>query len=1386
MSTSESITCPKCDRPVSDSKARFCSECGERVRPDETSVDPAERESPPQDQAAQQPSKTSVAQDETIGKAPAAPESGSTSPTTEAQEEKPGDNQERTSSTDAERPGGRVNAVDASGGGRVSIRGRSRRSERQVNVVDGQGGSVAIGENAKSYFYEIKANSVQIPGPDSDLERLSLRVVSAQDVNKVDSVFVEPTDYRSQHAGAISRTDNVFIVFGPAHSGKFTCAVKIGLDLCKAQQVIEPKFSIYNRRFRDPRSLVAFAGDKSLSQQHVYILEAAFENGVERSDLAGQALSALNSELRAKQNYLILTTEDSADKLADLHVIKVSAEVSHEQMDEVLQRHLSYYATNRETVQVPGELMGLTENHLEAIKGYFGQPWQADEYCRKLADLSPDATVDQLIECAKAVVREGQEPPRPWFNALSENARLYAMLVVLFESVDRSTLDDIYVTAVQKLRSEGVKLADARDIGLTTLLEQIRAHETEGHQVRFDGPGFEQEARRQIRNHHHLLWSLVDLLLALIETYRAPEHWELRRALGAAIGRLGIYRQPKLRGVLEALAAHSEGGVAAVAGYALDQVCQEGSEYHPFVLEVLAKWVKSGDPDRMWAASAAIWRMYDGLARMAREGDSRGVGGVAADTLRQTRENLTLLAKSFDSFSHAAQQKAFGEALKVMASDADNIEELAENPLVPLEVQERMYEQLDDWAENNIRAILHAIHWMAVGNARDVVSLLRDWLGNKEDQKLRAVGELAALQLFEENSGRDLQLLEDRHLPLLDLVGPLLLVDDDATRNMFRALLDWVQCPGWAERIHGALLRVANRATSEQAGALRDGLLEYWLDSGVPDAQHIMRSVLTRLAVMSGRPVEIPSYRHAVIALDASAEAVRGRSAARVGCRLHAGLDPLIDTYLVRMGQITPLGEPGQPLSAALLQPDHARSRLLYEPLDALNPAATSLSVALTTGLILDHADVYSASWADRLIVAAVGERSAWLDTRKAEHPELVVFLSSFRSHLTELENKLNEQLVRYLAARSADEWRAAVGFPLKSGAVITEGDDEVLTELVGHLDQIEYEGEARQILGTIFWIAASDPARCVALLRSWLLSPDELCARMGTACATALFELYAARQRPPAVAEYACLLELAPSLGSRGWQAVEVVLRMARAWAAEPGWGQRLFARPDGMPSELVRMVHTVLPDDRAKVSRLLTDWMQPSGDKVMPLEPVVRLARLLLIQMAAGTHTQLPELPPGSTYSVVLLDARGEDKDQAGLLELAAVLFEGISERFQQKVQLLVYRLGELGLVAGPGEKPKPADLAPPEAGQRPRLLGPLLEQLSLPQIGFSLFLSSAPALDEEDWRATAWSSSLLVYGRPSDVQQTSVFKLVPSQAKTEDAKRVLLDLLAQQIGA
>jgi hypothetical protein len=1482
MSTSDSATCPRCGRPVRESDDRFCGACGAELHPDQTSAGNGKAGPPSLDASDATSPETPSAEEQIRDNVQTAFHNDTSSRATAESDIQPiREDGSAAEPPDAERTDRQENATDESGSDRGAARKHSKGKAPQAGSADRQSESVSAEDVAKSYAYKRDAQTTRPPKPDVDLERLSIHPLNTDDVEKVEAVFVEPPDYAAQQHGVTSHVDRVHLVYGPRRSGKLTCAVKLGLDLCAAQQAGEPKFSIYDRRFHDPRTLLAFVLDKSLTrgadirwrrlrenlvdsfslaelrilcfdlapelfrelpnnqhttdiaidliyymertgrtadliiecerqrpdltwrdasrssdsragatealtQPQVYIIEQAFENGVERSELAADALNALNSELRAKQSYLILTTEYDYEKPSDLHVPQMSAKIPHEQMDKVIERHLDYYARDRKTVQVPEALALQTKKNLTRFTELFSLPWQVDQYCRKVADLPSDSPLDALIECAAKVVQAGQEPPRRWFSNLSENERLYAMLAVLFEGLDRLTLDELYVTAVHKLRSEGVTLADARDVGLTELLEKIHAHETEAQLVRFDGPSFEQEARRQIRNHHHLLWSLIDWLWDLIEAYRAPAYWELRRALGAAIGRLGIYHRPKLHGVLTRLATETDGGVAAVAGYALDRVCQEGPEHQPFVLEIVADWVKSGNPNWMWTAGAAIWRMYDGLARTARAGDNRGLVSVATETLGQLRADLTLLAKSFDVFNTEAREEALRKALTDMASEADSVDDLALSLLVPSEVQQRMVDQFNYWAERNLRGILHAVHWMAMGNARDVVGLLREWLTENGDGKLRAIGELAASQMFEESAVRDLQLMEERHRPLLDLIEPLLLADCDAVRVMMRALMTWAQQPDWAKIVHSELVRVANRAKPDAAQTLRNGLLEHWLESEEPDIQHIARSVLTRLAIMGGAPVEMPGYSHAAVVLDASLEAMRGRSLARVGQRLHAGLDPLIDTHLVRMGQITVRGAPEQPPSPALLQPSHQYPRLLYEPLAALSPARTSLSVALTTGPILDFADVCSEPWADRVMVATVGKQPGWLDAHQAAHPELVVLTKSFPSHVVLLEQQLNKQLVRRLAMRSADEWRKAIEGSLKPEATFAGDDDEALTKQVGRLDDIEHEDSARQILGTIFWYAGSNPARCVELLCKWMLSSDALCVQMGTACATGLFELYAARNEPPAVTEYACLLELAALLGNRGWHSVEIVLKTARKWVTEPGWDQRLFARPDGATSELVRMVHAVAPQDRSSIRRLLIDWLEPSADRTPPREPVMRLARLLLIQTSAGERVQLPDLPAGSTYGVVLIDAEYDNRDKIGLCELAAKLIAKIPERSQKNVHLLVYRLGELGLVAGPGERPKAADLAPSKGSGRARLIGPVLEQLPLPQVGMAVLLSSGPALDEEDWHNTAWSSRLLVYGWPIGDRRPSAFRLLPCRNTPEEAENMLLEEASQELGA
>src|SRR5262249_4110028 len=138
-------------------------------------------------------------------------------------------------------------------------------------------------------------------------------------------------------------------------------------------------------------------------------------------------------------------------------------------------------------------------------------------------------------------------------------------------------LDEIYARAVRYLRSSGVEvLRDEREIGLDDILEQIGAEER-NRLVVIEGR-LEKQVLLEIRNYRRLLHSLSDVLLELCVIYSAPEHWPLRRIIGAALGRLAAQEDRGLEpiySVLEKLAVDPNGGVASVPGFVLNQMCRD-------------------------------------------------------------------------------------------------------------------------------------------------------------------------------------------------------------------------------------------------------------------------------------------------------------------------------------------------------------------------------------------------------------------------------------------------------------------------------------------------------------------------------------------------------------------------------------------------------------------------------------------------------------------------------------------------------------------------------------------------------------------------------------------------------------------------------------------
>jgi len=1206
-------------------------------------------------------------------------------------------------------------------------------------------------------------------------DRLPLVAVKPEEWKKVKAVFVPSPDYDEKLRSGFGTHEqrHVFIAYGPERAGKFACAVHLGLDLLGEGQTSQPKFSVYNRTVRDTRMLIDFAQEPELAEDTVYIIEDAFENGVRLEELSAPYLAAINASLENRRAYLILTTTYEAGQLDALQVGKVSAVV--EDMHTVLENHLDRYGSYVEKVYVPAELVELAREEHEKLEAEFRWPFQVDIFCYKLSQLTSEAKEEDLLELAEWVGRIGQEPARRWFDSLSsENAKLYAMLVVLFDGLDRLMLDEIYGTAVQILRDGGVSsLRDPREIGLDNILEELQTQETGARLVRFNSLAFEREVRRQIVNHHLLLWSFIDLPLDLIEEFKAPHHWELRRNLGAAIGRLGIYHQHKLKHVLVTLARHEHGGVVAVAGYALDEICRAGPEYYTFVTELLDSWVTSGDPDLMWAAGAAIWRIYDGLAKVARgNGGESQEAQQAAETLNRVRELLTELAKTCDLFSKEVRNKARERARQLAQVESTTAEWFFER------AAQLMREQLEAWAADNVRSIMHAIRQIALTHPKGVVELITHWLKAEQDSYLRILGQMAGRQLLVENSDPEIRLLEDRHRPLLDLVSPLLSTDAEIVDVVIRTLLVWLQRPAWANRVQSVLLCGVNRARGEDASILRASLSHHWLDSDSTDAHRIGQSLIARSYSMNGVPMVMPGHHYGVIALDASHEARMNQVCARAVRKLYERLDPQVDMYVLRMGEMQTLAKSGQSVSTIDLQADHDMARLLMPLLEGLDPSRAYFALALAWGPIIDLDDACAGSWSDRLIVAVAKEQDEWPEKLTTVPVDR---LMSERS-LIAIEGTVREQLAQTLVALEPEEWWSTLCEYVQVEPTDVDAIVAKLNAWVEQLDDIKHSKHpgdiARIITCVILWLAAWKLPRCVEVIRTWLTNEDELSRLMGVACGKTLFRVYAQCDPAPPVQSHAILLELAPLLAKQGWSGAEAVLYAARRWAVQPEWSDRLVTCPNGNPSELMQLVDAVPPESRDALADALKDWLAPEDGETAP-EPVVKLAERLQLHMALGAREPLPHLPEGYTYGLIVVDASSRDnRRRSRLAKLASSLIKRLNKRNQETLRLLIYRLGQDYPVAGPGQEPDAEVLVPPDMGCRPRLLGPLLEIHSMEQVGFVLLLTNGSILDQDDWSDTLWSERISVYSEVDD-GYPQPFALIRKQFDEEAESAILRHL-------
>ncbi|MCH8149795.1 MAG: methyltransferase domain-containing protein, partial [Planctomycetes bacterium] len=482
---------------------------------------------------------------------------------------------------------------------------------------------------------------------------------------------------------------------GPANSGRFTCAIRIGLSLLQTARRACFRYKPHPFSLEDILKKIP-----RFERNAVYIICNVSESNFTRDAFSEEYLGELNKRLAKQESILILTCNVEPKErrvfLEELqgHIgyVTTNARESSEFNFDVIKEHLEYCPREGDVFQ-DDEFWDQIKGHMndkfirDKLCTRLENPVQVSRYFRRLSQRRIRAEGEQvgaeLEKLADEVTSTDRSVVKKWFrDEMKPNERLYALLIRLFDGLNGFAIHDLYTSAVRNLRAErerpegaevvrtkGLDLKDDREVGLEELRENMHVIAREnGDVLEFDPPIYAREVDLQIDSYRPLLWTVMEgTVFDWICQYRAPQYWELRRLLGRAIGRLGIHEWGRLRQLLEKLACHAHGAIASVPGYALEVIIQRGGPHEDtnklgYIPQMLREWVDSGDPDMMWATAAVIWRFYEALVEAAEgersdEANQNGAddeSGLAQQALRQIDELLEHLAVNFRNFKDGA------------------------------------------------------------------------------------------------------------------------------------------------------------------------------------------------------------------------------------------------------------------------------------------------------------------------------------------------------------------------------------------------------------------------------------------------------------------------------------------------------------------------------------------------------------------------------------------------------------------------------------------------------------------------------------------------------------------------------------------------------------
>jgi len=258
----------------------------------------------------------------------------------------------------------------------------------------------------------------------------------------------------------------------------------------------------------------------------------------------------------------------------------------------------------------------------------------------------------------------------------------------------------------------------------------------------------------------------------------------------------------------------------------------------------------------------------------------------------------------------------------------------------------------------------------------------------------------------------------DDHSLLFDrLAWPLSVADQDGVATVLRAVEGWLADPGWSEHLaghdadgggagsHGRLVRWAERFLPGRAKELAELLPSR--PANEPEGE-LLSDLLQTLAggpTYRQWPALLPGQRRGLVVPDSLSPSGAGGLALRLARRVQQDSPETVPT-IVRLGEVRPIWVPG---AQAWSEVDKASPPRLLVPLlecAEVDPDSVAFVVVLTSGPILDEADLLRSPWWPKIQVVPLAA---------SQEPQDLRWLTPDAAVVVEMLHKAEELLFEML-----------------------------------------------------------------------------------------------------------------------------------------------------------------------------------------------------------------------------------------------------------------------------------------------------------------------------------------------------------------------------------